>query len=169
MNQAENPLDKLRDIHLPAQLDSFQLAPGWWFLLFVLLCLFIWWITKLVKKQKALYLLKPLSSEIEELSNLPANSDSLAKLSALLKRVTLIYFPKKQVSSLSGSEWISFINKQQPELAFDKKQSEMLAHFLYQKLLQVGSEDWQALVAKSHKLLEAVIREQVTGKAGGAK
>ncbi len=168
MNQTENPLDKLRDIHLPDQLDGFQLAPGWWLLLFILLCLVIWWIVKTFKKRKALYLLKPLSSEIDALAKLPANSDSLAHLSALLKRVTLVYFPKKEVSSLSGSDWVNFINEQQPAYAFDEKQSEMLAHFLYQKSPQVNDHEWQSLIQKSHKLLEAVIREQVTGKTRGA-
>ena len=33
MNPAETPLDQLKDIHLPAQVDQLQLAPGWWFVI----------------------------------------------------------------------------------------------------------------------------------------
>jgi len=167
MNQAENPLDSLRDIHLPDQIDTFQLAPGWWFLLVLLFCGLCFWIHIIIKKRKALALLKPLQQEIESLAALEPSAESVAKLSELMKRVTLIYYPRKKVSSLSGNQWIAFVNHQVLDLKFDEKQTEILSTYAYQKSPRIEKQDWQSLVAHSHKILATLITENSLNKRRG--
>ena len=168
MNQAENPLDKLRDIHLPEQLDTFQLAPGWWFLMFLILCGIVFWLYKRIERRKALAMLTPLAEEIFDLRAQSPGADSLAKLSELYKRVTLIYYPKKQVASLSGVQWVEFINMQISDKKLNEKQALILSHYAYQKSPQIDPQDWQALVSQSHQILSAIITEKALGKKRGA-
>lgn len=167
MNQAENPLDKLRDIHLPDQIDTFQLAPGWWFVLFLIFCAIIFLLYKNLQKRKALAMLKPLAEEISLLRAQAASAESLAKLSELYKRVTLMYYPKKQVASLSGKQWLDFINKQVPDLQLSEKQTYILSSFAYQKSPEIEPEDWQGLVSQSHQILTAIITEKSLSRLRG--
>lgn len=160
MNQAENPLDKLRDIHLPDQIDTFQLAPGWWFVLFLIFCSIIYLLYKTFQKRKALAMLKPLAEEISSLRAQTASADSIAKLSELYKRVILMYYPTKQVASLSGNQWLKFINNQNSDLRLSEKQTIILSSFAYQKSPDISSEDWQGLVSQSHQILTAIITEK---------
>ena len=37
-----NPLDQLRDIHLPEPISWWPLAPGWWLLIIIALALMVW-------------------------------------------------------------------------------------------------------------------------------
>ncbi|MCW8876398.1 MAG: DUF4381 domain-containing protein [Kangiellaceae bacterium] len=158
MNQQQNPLDQLRDIHLPEQIDTIQLAPGWWFLFGVIFFSLLFFIYKQLKKKQALRLLKPARKELDEIASLPANANSIALLSALMKRICLVYYPRKEVASLSGHSWVKFLNQQNLSIHFDSQQEELLSRILYQKDAQVASQDWQDFIAKCALIIESIIR-----------
>lgn len=169
MNQTENPLDQLRDIHLPDPINSYMLAPGWWFLLLLILGGLFYWFYQWNRKRKALLLLKPLSQEIETLYQMTPNTESLAKLSELMKRVVIIYYPRKKVAALSGSNWINFLNAQHSTLKFSEEQQTLLTNAVYQKNADVDSVQWQTLVQHCHSVLENIVRTQALSnlKTGG--
>nr|QIM10594.1 hypothetical protein PlAlph_4860 [uncultured Alphaproteobacteria bacterium] len=101
----ENNLPELRDIHLPAEgISIWPLAWGWWLIAAFIAVLFcgIWLYRLWQRKSKKLYALKLLSG-------LDGKSPSAAvKLSEILRRICIYKYP--QASSLSGQEWIDFLN-----------------------------------------------------------
>ncbi len=168
---ANNPLDQLRDIHLPDQIDPFPYAPGWWIILALLLIAIAFYLFQLYKKQQALRLLKPAKAEINQLRSLPQDqlsAHSIAKLSALLKRVCLIYFPKRSVASLNGYEWLIFLNEQakntqrkrsnQNKAFFSDADIQWFSSAAYQANPKIEKSDWLRLLLSSENCIETIIR-----------
>lgn len=168
---AENPLDQLRDIHLPDQIDQFPYAPGWWMLLALLLIAIAFYLFHLYKKQRALRLLKPARAEINQLRSLPQdqlNAHSIAKLSALLKRVCLIYFPRRSVASLNGHSWLNFLNDQagctQTKSFFSDADIQLFSKAAYQANPEIEKPDWIRLLLSSENCIEVIIRASANNK-----
>lgn len=174
---AENPLDQLRDIHLPDQIDQFPYAPGWWILLALFLITLGYYLFLVYRKQKALRLLKPAKAEISKLKNLPdnrLNAHSIAQLSALLKRVCLIYFPRKTVASLNGHRWLNFLNDRarlnnprknnQTPLFFSDADIQLFSQAAYQADPNISRQDWLQLLSSSEKCIESIIRNAANNK-----
>jgi len=165
---AENPLDQLRDIHLPDQIDQFPYAPGWWILLAFLLMGLSYYLYRIYKYKRAIRLLKPAKIEIAELRLLKKddlNAHSIAKLSALLKRICLLYFPRKLVASLNGKNWLDFLNKQsnsnnesQPKIFFSDADIKLFSLISYQANPVIDQTDWSRLLTSSENCIEKIIR-----------
>ena len=128
---AGNPLAGLHDIHLPASPSLWPPAPGWWLVL--ALCLFagaifiLWWWRK---HRWHKYILSRIKAEI----NKPGTdlSQQLAGLSAILRRVALKRYPREQVASLYGEDWLDFLQKTSHDKHFDRDIIQLLAEGLYQ-------------------------------------
>lgn len=178
---AENPLDQLRDIHLPEPIDVFPYAPGWWILLAILLIIVGYFIYRRMKYRRAIRLLIPAQAELNQLKSLASdsiNSRAIASLSALLKRVCLLYFRPSQVASLSGAQWLAFLNHQIASIQnksqttnqplFDEKAILFFSQVAYQKSIQIEQHDWLNLVSASEKCVDIIIkdtaRRQLSGK-----
>jgi len=173
---AENPLDQLRDIHLPDQIDQFPYAPGWWILLALLLIGIAFFLFHIYKKRRAIRLLKPARAEINQLRSLSQeqlSAHSVAKLSALLKRVCLIYFPRSSVASLNGYDWLNFLNdqaayaltKHAPQKNsshgrqfFSDADIQLFSRAAYQANPEIEMTDWLRLLSSSENCIEAIIR-----------
>jgi len=97
-----DPLAQLSDIHLPADIHSYPIAPGWWVLAGVCLALLIYGALKLrrsiLKNKAKKAALKQLSSTTE-----------VGAIIALLKWAALQYFPRQQVANLTGSNFKAFL------------------------------------------------------------
>lgn len=110
-----DPLNQLKDIHLPNPIGWWPLAPGWYVVL-ILLCVFIALLTALFykkhcnarPKKQALLLLQQYIRQYEKDHNAQLAS---ARVSELLKRVALVYFPRQQVASIHGDAWIEFLTQ----------------------------------------------------------
>lgn len=105
----------LKDIHLPTDIGFWPLAPGWYFLFFLLLLVSFLLCIKLYKvylerqpKREALALLAQFAKEYEEKGN---SQQISAKLSTLLRQVALVYYPREKVASLHQDAWIEFLNR----------------------------------------------------------
>jgi hypothetical protein len=108
-------LAQLKDIHLPPPVGWWPLAPGWYgvmVLVFILLAFITAVIYKrhlnALPKKHALSLLKIYTAQYEKDHNVQLAS---ARISELLKRVALVYFPRHQVASIHGQAWIEFLNQ----------------------------------------------------------
>lgn len=118
-----NPLNQLRDIHLPDPVGWWPLAPGWYILAALLLFGFFLMIRQAhlyyknqLPKRQALKLLDNYQKEYALKKNNPLFS---AKISELLRRVALVYYPRHQVAGLKGDDWINFLNQSAKDCDFN--------------------------------------------------
>ncbi len=97
-----DPLAQLNDIHLPANVHSYPIAPGWWILATLMLALIVYALVKLRQ-----YLVKRKSQKIalKQLTALTQASDIVA----LLKWAALKYFPREQVAHITGEGFKTFL------------------------------------------------------------
>jgi hypothetical protein len=137
--QAEaQELSRLHDIHLPAAISWWPLAPGYYILAILLLCALVAVAYYGARKKRhasarrmALSLLKQYQLDYQK--NHDAGKTA-ACLSELLKRVALAYFPRTEVAALQGQAWITFLNETSKKLDFNSVQEALLdapyqAHF----------------------------------------
>ena len=158
---ASNPLDQLKDIHLPEQIDQFPIAIGWWILLIIIIFISGYVIYRMVKYKKAIRLIKPANIEITALRNLEkANAHSIATLSALLKRVCLIYFPHENIASLNGEACLNFLNQQAQKdtVFFSHKNIHTFSQTAYQANSKIDLNEWVLLLDSSEKCIESIIK-----------
>ena len=124
-------LSQLRDIHLPEPIGWWPPAPGWYFLAILILVALIVAIIFLTRhylngraRRQALRLLETYQQQyLEHHIN---HQLIAARLSELLKRVALVYFPREKVASLQGESWIAFLNDTGKGLNFNAVQRELL-------------------------------------------
>lgn len=157
----EKQLQQLKDIHLPAEINRFELAAGWWGLIAIIFLLGIIYLlkkklTNKAKNPSATSYLTLANQELEQLAKLPASSQAISQLSILLKRISLLNFPKKQVASLYGDNWIKFLN-QQSDNAFSEQQATALTQLAYQKDPAIDPQLWQSLIVTSRQLIQQLL------------
>ena len=129
-NAPVDPLEGLRDIHLPDAVGWWPLAPGWYLLGFLVLLGFLTVGFFLVRyylngraRRDALCLLKRYRQEYVEKAN---SQLSAARVSEVLRRVALVYFPRGKVASLQGEAWLMFLNNTSKGLDFNLVKLELL-------------------------------------------
>jgi hypothetical protein len=115
-------LAQLKDIHLPEAISWWPLAPGWYGLMLLIVCLVISLVYMAHKramysrpKKQALALLATYKQAYERDCNAQLTS---ARISELLKRVALVYYPRAEVAGLQGMSWVDFLNTTSKKLDF---------------------------------------------------
>lgn len=123
-------LAQLKDIHLPDSIGWWPLAPGWYALMLIILIIvaaLAYWLRKRHKnalaKNQALELLKSYTRQYEKDRNTQLAS---ARISELLRRVALVYYPRTMVASLHSEAWIEFLNKTSKGVDFNPVKSMLL-------------------------------------------
>lgn len=106
-----NILDKLKPLHLPAQVSVFPLAVGWYILAGTLLTimilgLYLIWLVRAGKLKQEVY---QLLNHIQQSSTVN-NKNTLAEITILLKRVARLKFPHQNPDKLFGEEWLKFLD-----------------------------------------------------------
>lgn len=140
-----DPLAQLQDIHLPDQVHNYPLAPGWWLLLICISTLVIYLLFKFVKywrfnKQKR-FALRQLKQAIR-----PNNQQTIA----ILKWVTMFYFPRTHCAKLFGQQFQQFLMQQLPQ-KHQSKFAELCGtsfEHLYQKEFAEQSDEALNLAAQ---------------------
>ncbi len=105
----------LRDIHLPAEPGWWPPAPGWWLLLLILvtgIALVCWWRWRQRRlKRSAIYMAQ---AELDRLQvEFDQHRDSrrfVADVSILLRRMSISILPRADSASLTGEDWLSFLD-----------------------------------------------------------
>lgn len=111
----QNPLDQLKDIHLPDPISIWPLGMGWWVLIALIICfvaLTAWWIKKNQWKRVA---------KQQLLSYEPvASVDYYYQINRSLKQIAVQRFGS-QCAQLSGSRWLEFLDNQLKDPLFSRE------------------------------------------------
>lgn len=130
-----DPLAGLRDIHTPADISGFPIAPGWWILAaLILTVLVVGWTLLRRKRQQGQYrreALTLLEQTMSKDASTLTDSQRLQDINSLLKRVALVAYPNTVVARFHGREWSQFLQRSAPALQQPTELSEILSAGLY--------------------------------------
>jgi len=102
MGALKQPLDQLKDIHLPEPVHNYPIAFGWWLLLACLLISIIYFVIKWQRRRR---LSKAKRLALSQLKN-ATDADQIV---TLLKWAAFQYFPRQQIASLHGKQLLDFL------------------------------------------------------------
>ncbi len=150
MDKIELPL---RDIHLPETI-GWSLAIGWWILLILIpLMLFLgYWIFKQLTRKTALKSAKKLLQDLKINNTLSAHK-KLEIISALLRRVVISLNPRSDCASLTGRDWLVYLDGSLEKNAFSGISGEVLILGRFQK--QPQNFDIEKLILLTERWLKA--------------
>jgi hypothetical protein len=141
----------LRDIHLPEAVYWWPPAPGWWMLAFLLGALILtgYWLWKRNKTHRPRSL-KTLSFEalgtIRRDYAQHCDSQRLVReLSTLLRRISVSYWPRENSASLTGSAWLSFLDRNLESKPFSRGLGKVLIEAPYRPDPEIEAEALLAL------------------------
>lgn len=163
MNPAEIPL---RDLHLPAMIGWWPLAPGWWVLFGLALCGLGYLAWRAFQKfrsnaarRRALSQLRNLHAEFAR----GGDAVSLAiRLSELLRRAMLAYAPRDEVAGLTGTGWLEWLDRGLPNNVFTNGPGRNLESLPYQRQdVDVADIDIDGLVEAVRQRLTTPLLETV--------
>ncbi len=126
---------QLRDIHLPDGVSWWPPAIGWWLLLLLMVLLIIgyvylrrWW------RHGAL--LRSIKSEFNKVQEQYRNSgdhhQAVINTSTLLRRIAMVYHPRKQTAALTGDAWLALLDSHLAEKRFQSELGQSLVNAPYQ-------------------------------------
>ena len=129
-----SPLDQLKDIHLPSEINWWPLAIGWWlaaFLALVVLVLLVVLFKKYRQRKQR------LERGLEPFDQLAINEslssqDWLNELSILLRRIAINVHGRNDVAGLVGSDWLSYLDNTGRTNEFSQGVGKVLAEQPYQ-------------------------------------
>ena len=140
VSQSIDPLENLRDVQLPPVLSIWELAPGWWFLSFLLttfVFFLLWFFAKTWRDNKyrrdALLELDAIDLRRKKTGD---DLGFLRDSQTLLKRVALTAFPREHVAQLTDVEWIIFLGRSSKKSRFEGPISEVLIDDIYREKLE---------------------------------
>jgi len=130
------PLDKLHDFCQPPPPAWTPQTAGWYGVFAIAGTLIIWMAVHQVRKWFAN---RYRRVALRELDLLPAN-----EFSALLKRTALAAWPREKVASLSGAEWLKFLNEAAGDETFHSPPADRIEEMALQPVT-LSNEDEHAL------------------------
>lgn len=150
----------LKDIHLPEPVGFWPPAPGWWLIAIVipvsyLLLLYIY------RRYKQKSVLKSAAKMLENIKNLE-NSDplqTLAAISAWLRRVAISTAPRENVAGLQGSAWLAWLDAGLADAPFSQGMGRCLADAPYRQSVPADI-DFNALFKICERWLKQQSRAQ---------
>lgn len=127
----------LRDIHLPNSALWWPLAPGWWILLLliVMITTSLFFLIRRRRKYRisAVYLAK---QELERIENeFKSNQDKstlIKEVSELIRRVSISLFQRDESASLTGQDWLLFLDQLNADTSFSNGIGRVLVEAPYQ-------------------------------------
>lgn len=134
----------LRDLHLPAAIGWWPLAPGWWLVLVIAVAGLGWLAYRSLQRWQAgkprRAALKQLLAVTKEYAE-TGNTQWLGKqLSELLRRTMLAYAPRNEVAGLTGARWSGWLDQDLHEPLFSNGAGQMLESLPYRNP-ELGDQD----------------------------
>ena len=105
----------LRDLHLPEMIGWWPLAPGWWFLIALVVAGLGYLLYQSFAKWRRSAARRIALKELARIQNdykYGVDEISLAiELSELLRRTMLAYAPRNEVAGLTGESWLQWLDR----------------------------------------------------------
>lgn len=138
-------LKQLRDIQLPDSISLWPLAIGWYFLGALLIIVSALMIAYFVRRSRRLqsrrYLVKRLENLRERYQQERDARVIAVELSMLLRRASLVSFPRQLVAGLQGEQWLSFLDQTGDTSEFSEGIGRVLLTAPYQSQAQFNVDD----------------------------
>lgn len=153
---------KLRDIHLPGDPSFWPLAPGWWLLLILVLLIGAWLVLKLLRRMRQKKHQQQILNEYTvletKLLNNP-NNEAIANINIFLRRLAISKYPRTDIASLTGANWLRFLDESGNTQAFSKGIGRILVDAPYQsgELKNFNSKEFTSSFTS---LIRAWIKDQ---------
>lgn len=138
----------LRDIHAAPLPALWPPAPGWWLLAAVLLLVLALLAVWSLRRYRAYRQRRQIMGELEQLSNSYSKENIpvfIAGISTLLRRVALRRYARARVASLTGADWLRFLDDTGGEGEFQQGAGRVLEVGAYQP--NTGEVPAEALLA----------------------
>lgn len=163
-----NPQElQLHDIHIPSDPNAWPFAIGWWILIALALCLLFYICLKIqrlfrIKKHKKL-LHQEYSALEGKLQNKP-DKDLIAEMNVFLRRLALAFYPNKNIASLTGADWLHFLDTSGKTHDFSRGAGRILIEAPYRsgQLENYNSDEFIPLV---RNWVNSTIKKQVNSRA----
>ena len=136
MDELQEALKDLRDIHEPDPVSFWPPALGWWLLmLFVIAAIFlIRWQKKRKKQPKykklAIEAFKNISTNYEVQRN---GHKTACELSELIRKIMVLTDDRPDVAGLIDEEWLSYLDEKSDSELFSKGAGRILTTVAYKK------------------------------------
>jgi hypothetical protein len=135
MSSDPTSLDRLHDVIVPPPVPWWPPAPGWVVIGFLLTLVLVYWIIRAVRHWQS------NSYRREALELLETAQSSGAELATLIKRVALSVYPRARVASLTGEQWLTFLDQTGQTDAFTKGSGRWIAQLAYEPQLIASLPD----------------------------
>lgn len=113
-NIPADPLDQLKDIHLPDAVSWWPLAPGWWILLvlfLIMVAVAIYLYFRSQRKSRQEIIIEQALQLLHTLQEQSLSSKALiTALSELLRRTAISLYGREMIANLAGKNWLLFLN-----------------------------------------------------------
>jgi len=155
MNSATEQALQLRDVHIPTPPPWWPPAPGWWLLaalLLIALLLGAWWLLRTLRRRRRLGAMLAQLNALEQALIADPTPEHLAGLSAILKRLALLKYSRREVAALHGAAWLAFLDRTGGDGAFASGAGRVLGNAEYQRRLGEGL-DVRGLMQAVHRWL----------------
>lgn len=166
MNDPQQLLAQLHDIHLPPPVSWWPPAPGWW-IAAVLIILFVVTIIWLIRQRRAMAMHAAALRRLDEIDRNFRRSGDSAQLaqgvSILLRRFAVNTFPHRDVGGLHGERWLEFLDRTGGNGDFAKRHRTSLLEAPYRRDVPVDGDD---LLNTSRRWLRNLPRAKLDENAG---
>jgi len=113
LNNLQEQLKDLRDIHMPEPVSIWPLAPGWWILLILIPVLFF--IVRFIVRRLLMPKYKKIA--LQELSNITTNyavaknsHETCGEISLLIRKALVAKLGNQEVAGLVTGEWLAYLD-----------------------------------------------------------
>ncbi len=129
-------LQQLPDIALPPAIGIWPLAVGWYVVIAVLFIFLVVAVCYYIQRARQLRPRKIILQKLSELQlRYARESDAVAlaaEVSALLRKATLLAFPRRDVAGLQGQAWLNFLDNTGKTTEFTRGVGRVLVTAPYQ-------------------------------------
>lgn len=157
----------LRDIHLPAPIGLWPLAPGWWALIFLGLGVLLLGGFLVLRKRR----MTPEKAALLALDQLMADerlplAEKSRGISMLLKQLALTTHARARVAALSGPAWIDWLDQRQSQGPLSAELRALLEETPYARPRVLDTGDSASLQRELQTLIRALAKPERRGPKG---